>query len=141
MLQFIHHKYSNLIILYHSREFHAYWHCNMWYKWWYPPSLNHYNGSYILWEMNALVNGQCILSLFYFPHGLDVINENISKPAGRLVVKVDSNPSLRPKAFEAGFSNLFLPPDLMSLYVFYIKNQKLYSITEYHRKGEVSYHW
>jgi hypothetical protein len=57
-----------------------------------------------------------------FPHGLDVVGEKLSKPEGRLDVRVESNPSLRPKAFEAGFSNLILPPDLMSLYVSYTKN-------------------
>ena len=57
-----------------------------------------------------------------FPHGLDVIGEKISIPEGRLDVRVESNLSLRPKVFEAGFSNLFLPPDLMSSYVSYMKN-------------------
>jgi hypothetical protein len=57
-----------------------------------------------------------------FPHGLDMIGEKISKPEGRLDVRVEPNPSLRSKAFEAGFSDLFLPPDLMSSYVSYMKN-------------------
>ena len=47
--------------------------------------------------------------IILFPHGFDVIDEKISKPAGRLDVRVESNPSLLPKAFQAGFSNLFLP--------------------------------
>jgi hypothetical protein len=48
--------------------------------------------------------------IILFPHGFDVIDEKISKPARRLDVRVESNPSLLPKAFQAGFSNLFLPP-------------------------------
>jgi hypothetical protein len=88
----------------------------------YPPSLIHYIGSNILWEMKC--SRKCVMHtlIILFPHGFDVIDEKISKPAGRLDVRVESNPSLLPKAFQAGFSNLLLPPDLMSLYVSYMKN-------------------
>jgi hypothetical protein len=92
------------------------------HRWYYLPSLIHYNGSNILWKMKCSRKWVMHTLTILFPHGLDVVGEKLSKPEGRLDVRVESNPSLRPKAFEAGFSNLILPPDLMSLYVSYTKN-------------------
>jgi hypothetical protein len=128
MLPFIRHKHSNLIILHHSREFHSYRHCSssiiIWimHRWYYLPSLIHYNGSNILWEMKCSRKWVIHTLTILFTHGLDMVGEKLSKPEGRLDVRVESNPSLRPKAFEAGFSNLILASDLMSLYFSYTKN-------------------